>query len=122
QQPNQEKNLMALISILCAFALVSVTLSQARGFCNLYGFILFLQVSSLSTKDKYDLTWLLYQLTQIHHNGIDAHVPPRRPEGAGKLESRREALPVELLQGPSLGSRIRKAGCKVFFWKSWTAC
>ncbi|KAJ8011176.1 hypothetical protein DPEC_G00055450 [Dallia pectoralis] len=81
-----------------------------------------MSVSSLSSNDKYHLTWLtwlLYQLTQLQR---EANKLPGRPESDEKPESRREAVPVVLTQGLSGGSRMRKVGCKVFFWKSWTAC
>uniref|UniRef100_A0A673WLD6 Somatostatin/Cortistatin C-terminal domain-containing protein n=1 Tax=Salmo trutta TaxID=8032 RepID=A0A673WLD6_SALTR len=65
--------------------------------------------------DKYNLVWLLYKLSQSHHdNTFKINFPPHGPESVGKPESRRETIPQD--------SRVRKEGCKVFFWKSWTAC
>uniref|UniRef100_A0A8C7S6Q9 Somatostatin/Cortistatin C-terminal domain-containing protein n=1 Tax=Oncorhynchus mykiss TaxID=8022 RepID=A0A8C7S6Q9_ONCMY len=98
---------MALTGIWCAFVLVCVSLCQTGKN------IVFL--SQVSADDKYNFVWLLYKLSQSHHdNTLKINSLPRGPESVGKQESRRETMPQD--------SRVRKEGCKVFFWKSWTAC
>eukprot|EP00063_Salmo_salar_P070262 XP_014045097.1 PREDICTED: somatostatin-1-like [Salmo salar] len=112
---------MALTGIWCAFVLVCVTLCQMGKVDSFVNedkptWLETLQDKQVSAADdKYNLVWLLYKLSQSHHdNTFKINFPPHGPESVGKPESRRETIPQD--------SRVRKEGCKVFFWKSWTAC
>ncbi|XP_042164321.1 somatostatin-1-like [Oncorhynchus tshawytscha] len=119
---------MALTGIWCAFVLVCVSLCQTGKVDSFGGssdlklghqdkptWLETLQDKEVSADDKYNLVWLLYTLSQSHHdNTLKINSLPPGPESVGKQESRRETMPQD--------SRVRKEGCKVFFWKSWTAC
>uniref|UniRef100_A0A674E4S4 Somatostatin/Cortistatin C-terminal domain-containing protein n=1 Tax=Salmo trutta TaxID=8032 RepID=A0A674E4S4_SALTR len=129
---------MALTGVLWAFAFVCITLCQAGKIAirqtsnrvnlnhqdkltwletlqekRVRKYIFFL--SQVTTDDKYHLAWLLYKLLKSHSNQFKSNFVPPGPESGGIQESRRETTPQK-------DKRVRKAGCRMFFWKSWTAC
>ncbi|XP_036842741.1 somatostatin-1-like [Oncorhynchus mykiss] len=119
---------MALTGVLCAFAFVCVTLCQAEKIDSVGGlsdrnlnhqdkltWLETLQEKRVTTDDKYHLAWLLYKLLKSHSDQFKSNFLPPGPESGGIQESRRETTPQK-------DKRIRKAGCRMFFWKSWTAC
>ncbi|CAB1325805.1 unnamed protein product [Coregonus sp. 'balchen'] len=119
---------MALTRVLCAFLFVCVALCQAGkidyvgGLSDLkldhqdkLSWLETLQEKQVSTDDKYHLAWLLYKLLKSHSDQFKSNVLPHGPESGGVQESRHETTPQK-------DKRVRKARCRVFFWKSWTAC
>ncbi|XP_034039602.1 somatostatin-1-like [Thalassophryne amazonica] len=59
-----------------------------------------------------NLARLLYKLFQSHNRIIIQ----------GSKENAKRKIQSDTGLDTEMASRIRKAGCRVFFWKSWTAC
>ncbi|NP_001187259.1 somatostatin-1 precursor [Ictalurus punctatus] len=109
--------------IQCALALLAVALSV----CSVSGapsdakLRQFLQRSILAPSVKQELTRytlaeLLAELAQAENEVLDSDEVSRAAESEGaRLEMERAA-------GPMLAPRERKAGCKNFFWKTFTSC
>ncbi|XP_036414386.1 somatostatin 1, tandem duplicate 1 isoform X1 [Colossoma macropomum] len=65
---------------------------------------------------RYTLAELLSELAQAENEALEAEDMPR---GAEQEDVRME---LERAAGPVLAPRERKAGCKNFFWKTFTSC
>lgn len=65
---------------------------------------------------RYTLAELLSELVQAENEAMDSEDLSR---GAEQEDVR---LELERAAGPQLAPRERKAGCKNFFWKTFTSC
>lgn len=75
--------------------------------------LLLLSVQELS---RYTLADLLAELAQAENEVLDSD------EVSHGVESEGARLEMERAAGPMLAPRERKAGCKNFFWKTFTSC
>ncbi|XP_028817811.1 somatostatin 1, tandem duplicate 1 [Denticeps clupeoides] len=106
----------------CAFALLSLALatggvSAAPSDAKLRQM---LQRSLLAPAAKqelarYTLAELLAELAQAENEALE-------PEDAARGADEDARVELERAVGPALAPRERKAGCKNFFWKTFTSC
>ncbi|XP_071780925.1 somatostatin 1, tandem duplicate 1 [Centroberyx gerrardi] len=78
---------------------------------------LLLQRSPLGSKQdvsRYSLAELLSDLLQSENEALEEDFPVGEPEDVH--------VDLERAAGPLLAPRERKAGCKNFFWKTFTSC
>ncbi|KAL6471796.1 hypothetical protein AOLI_G00322620 [Acnodon oligacanthus] len=109
--------------VQCALALLSLALalSSVSGAPSDAKLRQFLQRSLIGPSGKqelarYTLAELLSELAQAENEALEAEDMPR---GAEQEDVRME---LERAAGPVLAPRERKAGCKNFFWKTFTSC
>ncbi|XP_026994657.1 somatostatin 1, tandem duplicate 1 [Tachysurus fulvidraco] len=114
---------MPFTRIQCALALLAVALAV----CSVSGapsdakLRQFLQRAILAPSGKqeitrYTLAELLAELAQSENDVLDSDDVSRGTDSEGaRMEMERAA-------GPMLAPRERKAGCKNFFWKTFTSC
>ncbi|XP_044075171.1 somatostatin-1-like [Siniperca chuatsi] len=109
-------HILCILALLCFASCVAENTETEQGFKDLQ-----LQQDSLSwldkLQDKQELTKkqnlldLLYKLSKSE-NGIIL----QGPADTEKQEKNRRGLST------GTTAQTRKAGCRVFYWKSWTAC
>uniref|UniRef100_A0A672LEB7 Somatostatin 1, tandem duplicate 1 n=1 Tax=Sinocyclocheilus grahami TaxID=75366 RepID=A0A672LEB7_SINGR len=88
--------------------------------CNELLCTFFLRVSTLSNAPSatsiYTLADLLSDLVQAENEALE-------PEDLSRAVEKDDVrLELERAAGPMLAPRERKAGCKNFFWKTFTSC
>ncbi|KAG8581586.1 hypothetical protein GDO81_007726 [Engystomops pustulosus] len=66
---------------------------------------------------KYFLAELLSEPSQTENEALESDDLPRAEQDEVRLELERSAN-----SSPALAPRERKAGCKNFFWKTFTSC
>nr|AAK97070.2 preprosomatostatin [Chitala chitala] len=109
--------------IQCALALLSLALAVSSVYAAPSDLKLrqLLQRSIIAPASKqelarYTLAELLSELAQVENEALESDDLSR---GADQEEVR---LELERAAGPPLAPRERKAGCKNFFWKTFTSC
>ncbi|KAK1786130.1 hypothetical protein P4O66_017860 [Electrophorus voltai] len=109
--------------IQCALALLSLalTVSSVSGAPSDAKLRQFLQRSLVAPSGKqelarYTLAELLSELAQAENEAMESDDLSR---GTEQEDVR---LELERAAGPMLAPRERKAGCKNFFWKTFTSC
>uniref|UniRef100_UPI00398E946A somatostatin 1, tandem duplicate 1 isoform X2 n=1 Tax=Pristiophorus japonicus TaxID=55135 RepID=UPI00398E946A len=109
--------------VQCALALLSIALAVlsvgSTPTDNRYREILQRSMASPALKQeltKYTLAQLLSELANAENEALEADDIPRLGE--------QDEVRVELERSanPNLAQRERKAGCKNFFWKTFTSC
>lgn len=78
--------------------------------------LLLLLLLSVQELSRYTLADLLAELAQAENEVLDSD------EVSHGVESEGARLEMERAAGPMLAPRERKAGCKNFFWKTFTSC
>ncbi|KAG9264812.1 somatostatin 1, tandem duplicate 1 [Astyanax mexicanus] len=108
--------------VQCALALLSIALavgsvSGAPSDAKLRQFLQRSLIGSAGKQElaRYTLAELLSELAQAENEALEDDVP----RGAEQEDVRME---LERAAGPVLAPRERKAGCKNFFWKTFTSC
>ncbi|XP_064157534.1 somatostatin 1, tandem duplicate 1 [Anguilla rostrata] len=108
--------------VQCALALLSLalTLSSVSAAPSDLKLRQLLQRSLIAPAGKqelarYTLAELLSELAQVENEALESDDMSRAEQDEVHLELERAA-------GPALAPRERKAGCKNFFWKTFTSC
>ncbi|KAK9962464.1 hypothetical protein ABG768_007828 [Culter alburnus] len=105
---------LALLSLALAVSSVSAAPSDAK-------LRQLLQRSLLNPAGKQELA--RYTLTDLLSDLVQAENEVLEPEDLSRAVEKDEVrLELERAAGPMLAPRERKAGCKNFFWKTFTSC
>ncbi|XP_056329787.1 somatostatin 1, tandem duplicate 1 [Danio aesculapii] len=105
---------LALLSLALAVSSVSAAPSDAK-------LRQLLQRSLLNPAGKQELA--RYTLADLLSDLVQAENEALEPEDLSRAAEKDDVrLELERAAGPMLAPRERKAGCKNFFWKTFTSC